>query len=97
MASRIEDYALIGDCETAALVGATARSTGLFSTIRLGRLLRRATRNAGSRSLADRARRPRPTNRTRVSAGTLVLETDCDTATGAVTAHRLHASAHTYA
>jgi len=28
MSSRIEDYALIGDCQTAALVSKTAQSTG---------------------------------------------------------------------
>ena len=32
MAERIEDYALLGDLQTAALVGRTGRSTGLLPT-----------------------------------------------------------------
>ena len=60
MALRIEDYALIGDCQTAALVG-TRRvdRLALPAAVRLGRLLRRAARHAGARPLAARPGRRR--------------------------------------
>ena len=60
MTSRIEDYAMIGDCQTAALVG-TRRLDRLavLAALRFRRLLRGAPRHAGSRPLADRAARRR--------------------------------------
>ena len=56
----IEDYALIGDRRTAALVG-TRRLDRLAvpAALRLPRLLRRAARHRGERPLAARARRRR--------------------------------------
>ena len=46
---RIEDYALIGDCETAALVGARRLDRlAVLAALRFGRLLRRASRRRPS-------------------------------------------------
>ena len=55
---RIEDYALIGDCETAALVALRRLDRlALLAAFRLGRLLRRAPRNSETWTLAARTRR----------------------------------------
>src|SRR5688572_4757024 len=85
MASRIEDYALIGDCETAALVGRDGSidwlgfprfdSAACFAAL-LG------TRDHGRWLLAPAADVQRIERRYR--PGTLVLETDYYTASGAV-------------
>ena len=81
MPSRIEDYALIGDCQTAALVGPRRLDRlALLAALRLRRLLRRAARRRRARPLAARARRPSPrASRRRYRPGTLVLETEFET------------------
>ncbi len=87
MTSRIEDYALIGDCETAALVGrdgsidwlcwprfdSDACFAALLGTPEHGRWLHRAATTA----TCDVTRRYRP--------NTLILETRFETADGAAT------------
>jgi GH15 family glucan-1,4-alpha-glucosidase len=85
MASRIEDYALIGDCETAALVGRDGSidwlgfprfdSAACFAAL-LG------TRDHGRWMLAPAADVQQTQRRYR--RGTLVLETDYHTASGVV-------------
>ena len=85
---RIEDYAMIGDCHTAAWSAATARSTGCAGRASTARpaLPRWSTRDAGagraggSRRAASRQYRP----------GTMILETIFATAR-ARRADRLHA------
>ena len=86
MSTRLEDYALIGDCETAALVSRAgsidwlcwprfdsgACFAALLGTPEHGRWL---ITPAESETTARRAYRPR----------TLILETRFETATGAVT------------
>jgi hypothetical protein len=42
----IEDYALIGDCQTAALVSRQGRSTGCACTLRFAGVLRGVARDA---------------------------------------------------
>jgi GH15 family glucan-1,4-alpha-glucosidase len=86
MSSRIEDYALLGDCQTAALVGRDGSidwlcwprfdSPACFAAI-LG------SRDHGRWLLAPADPSPQVTRRYR--DGTLVLETDYVTADGAVT------------
>jgi GH15 family glucan-1,4-alpha-glucosidase len=86
MPSRIEDYALIGDCETAALVARDGSidwlcwprfdSAACFAAI-LG------TPSHGRWLLAPRDPAPRTTRRYR--DGSLIIETDHETADGAVT------------
>jgi len=86
MALRIEDYALIGDCETAALVGRDGSidwlclprfdSDACFAAI-LG------SREHGRWLIAPRDPRARVTRRYR--SDTLILETTFETADGAVT------------
>ena len=86
MASRIEDYALIGDCQTAALVGRDGSidwlclprfdSAACFAAL-LG--------HARARPLADWPRPARSgTSSRRYRDGTLVLETEFETDGGAV-------------
>src|ERR1700689_4236593 len=83
MATRIEDYALIGDCKSAALVGrdgsidwlcwprfdSAACFAALLGTMEHGRWL-------------VAPREPSFTVKRRYRAGTLVLETEFQTATG---------------
>ena len=87
MATPIEDYALIGDCETAALVGRNGSIDWLcWPRFDSGAVFARAAGHAGQRSLAD-CRRPDPKARTarRYRGDTLILETQIETADGAVT------------
>ena len=77
MSSRIEDYALIGDCETAALVSqGRLHRLALLAPLRLGRLFCRAARRPGAWPLADRAAGGcrRAVSR-RYRGDTLILET----------------------
>ena len=93
MPSRIEDYALIGDCRTAALVGPRRLDRlALHAALRLGRLLRRpAGHPEHGRWLLAPAGAVRATRR-RYREGTLVLETEFETDDGTVARHRLHAA-----
>ena len=95
MASRIEDYAMIGDLGTAALVGRNGSidwlcwprfdSDACFAAL-LG--------DARARPLADRARAtPHARSRGATGPNTLILETRFETAEGAATRDRLHAAA----
>ncbi len=87
MASRIEDYALIGDCRTAALVSREGSidwlclprfDSGACFAALLG------TGDHGRWQIAP-ASGPRAAVRRQYRAGTLVLETDFETESGAVT------------
>jgi GH15 family glucan-1,4-alpha-glucosidase len=86
MTSRIEDYALIGDCETAALVGNDGSidwlcwprfDSGACFAALLG------TQDHGRWKLAPAL--PIERTRRRYRKGTLILETEFETAQGAVT------------
>src|SRR5689334_649782 len=86
MASRIEDYVMIGDCETAALVSRDGSIDWLCwprfdSSACFAALL--GDRSHGRWRLAPSDPAPRIARRYR--EGTLVLETDYTTADGAVT------------
>ena len=86
MSARIEDYAMIGDCETAALVCATARSTGCAgrASIPMPASPRCSARPTNGRWLiAPSDPAARVTRRYR--ADTLILETRFETADGAAT------------
>ena len=85
MGVRIEDYGLIGDCETAALVSGTARSIGCAG--RVSTPARASRRCSGSRrtDAGGSHRRARPQITRRYRAGTLILETNFNTADGEVT------------
>ena len=87
MASRIEDYALIGDCETAALVARDGSIDWLClprfdSAACFAALL--GTPEHGRWLIAPAATRCAPSRR-RYRPGTLVLETDYETDDGAAT------------
>ena len=93
MASRIEDYALIGDCQTAALVARDGSIDWLcLPRFDSGACFAALLGDARERPLADRPggrgpRRPPP-----VPAGdTLVLETEFETDAGDGRGDRLHA------
>ena len=86
MTCRIEDYALIGDCETAALVSNTGSIDWLCwprfdSSACFAALL--GDRNHGRWLIAPK--HPEPTVRRRYREHTLILETDFETPEGAVT------------
>ncbi|HZY16662.1 MAG TPA: glycoside hydrolase family 15 protein [Ramlibacter sp.] len=86
MDTRIEDYALIGDCETAALVGRDGSIDWLCwprfdSAACFAALLGEPENGRWRVAPVDAAARPRR----RYQDGTLVLETDWETATGAAT------------
>ena len=86
MTSRIEDYALVGDCETAALVGCNGSIDWLCwprfdSAACFAALLGRPEHGRWAVGPADPA--PRVTRRYR--DGTLILETEFETPDGAVT------------
>ena len=80
MPSRIEDYALIGDCQTAALVGPRRLDRlALPAALRLGRLLRRPAGRPRARPLAAgpgrrRPRRPPPVPRRHARPGDRVRD-----------------------
>jgi GH15 family glucan-1,4-alpha-glucosidase len=87
MAARIEDYALIGDCQTAALVARDGSIDWLCvprfdSPACFAALL--GTSEHGRWQIAPAATETRAIRR-RYRPGTLVLETDYETETGAVT------------
>ena len=98
MPALIEDYALIGDCETAALVGrdgsidwlcwprfdSDACFAALLGTPENGRWLIAPVRTTISRSITRRYR-----------GDTLILETDFETRRRRGDADRLHAAART--
>ncbi|HEY2856009.1 MAG TPA: glycoside hydrolase family 15 protein [Gemmatimonadaceae bacterium] len=86
MPNRIEDYALIGDCETAALVSRTGSIDWLCwprfdSSACFAALL--GDRDHGRWLIAPK--HPQPTVRRRYREHTLILETDFETPEGAVT------------
>ena len=86
MGERIEDYALIGDCETAALVSRTGSIDWLCwprfdSSACFAALL--GDHNHGRWLIAPK--HPKPTIRRRYREHTLILETDFETPEGAVT------------
>jgi GH15 family glucan-1,4-alpha-glucosidase len=86
LASRIEDYALVGDCETCALVGRDGSVDWLcwphFSSPACFAALL-GTPDNGRWVIAPQAQATRVTRRYRQN--TLILETDFETADGAVT------------
>ena len=86
MASRIEDYALIGDCQTAALVAREARSTGCASRVSTPAPAspRCWARRSNGRWLLAPAGEIRAVRR-RYRGDTLILETEYATDAGAVT------------
>ena len=85
MSQKIEDYALIGDCETAALVGRDGSIDWLcWPALRFRRLLCRDARHAQERPLADRADRGRPRSLAPLSRQHLILETRFETESGTV-------------
>ena len=95
MALRIEDYALIGDTQTAALVGRDGSIDWLcLPRFDSPRLLRRAARRRPS-TAAGCSRPPATSRRTqrRYRDDTLVLETEFETADGRRARRRLHAAA----
>src|SRR4051794_28373116 len=86
MASRIEDYALLGDCETATLVGRDGSIDWLcFPRFDSGacfcRLLGTVENGRWLLAPAGQVRR----SRRRYRAGTLILETDYETDGGEAT------------
>ena len=94
MPSRIEDYALLGDCETSALVARDGSVDWLcwprFDSGACFAALLGGPDN-GRWMIAPCEASGRPTRRYR--GNTLILETDIETVEGAVTARRIHAAA----
>ena len=94
MALRIEDYALVGDCRTAALIGRDGSADWLCwprfnSAACFAALL--GTPEHGRWLIASADPNARVSRRYRDD--TLILETDFETPDGAVTRDRLHAAA----
>ena len=90
----IEDYALIGDCQTAALVGRDGSIDWLcVPRFDSGACFAALLGDARERPLADRpGRRAGRAAAAATATDTLVLETEFETADGAVAADRLHAA-----
>ena len=86
MALRIEDYALIGDCETAALVGRDGSIDWLcWPRFDSGACFAALLGRPEHGRWLHRAREPPTRGSTRrYRPGTLILETEFETATGAV-------------
>ena len=85
MASPIESYALIGDTQTAALVGRDgSHRLGLFPAIRFWGVLRGPAGREGERSLEDRPRGSARRVDRRYRDDSLILETTFETETGVV-------------
>ena len=83
--ARIEDYALIGDLQTAALVGARRLDRlVLLPPLRLGRVLRRASRDARTAAGSSPPIAPVARSTRRYRDDTLVLETLHETDDGVV-------------
>ena len=79
----IEQYALIGDCHTAGIGGlGRLHRLALRSVLRLGRLLRGVAGRPGARTLAHRPLGKVTAVRRKYREGTLILETEFETATG---------------
>ena len=95
MPAKIEDYALIGDCQTAALVGRDGSIDWLcLPRFDSGACFAALLGDARARPLADRAGRRRcAATRRRYRDGTLVLETEFETDDGRRRGDRLHAAA----
>ena len=83
MPSRIEDYALIGDCETAALVSREGSIDWLcWPNFAFGLVLRRTARNAMKTVTGRLPRKAKRKFSRRYLDHTLVLETKFETAEG---------------
>ena len=80
----IEDYALIGDCETAGSSVATGRSIGCAGLGSTRRLLRGPPRWSRAWTLAHRARRHVAPNYPPLLDGSLILVTTFETGSGIV-------------
>ena len=83
MALPIQDYGIIGDLHTAALVGKDGSIDWLCSAaVRLGRVLRRAARDRARRDLADAPAGKVIGTTRRFRPHKFVLETDFEIADG---------------
>ena len=89
--TRIEDYALLGDLQTAALVSARIDRLVLLSAVRFRRLLCRAAGRTGARALelapAGEVGAPTPLPERHADPGDIH-----ETAEGDGPGHRLHAA-----
>lgn len=82
MPLNIEDYAIIGDCETAALVGRDRSIDWLLATFRFFCLFRQSPRHKGQRAMVDRAGRPGVKMARNYRGHSLILETTIETTDG---------------
>ena len=80
----IEDYALIGDCTTAASLAATAPSTGCAGRVSTATPVSRPARHDRTWTMAHLPSRPEPRVSRAYRDGTMVLETIFETADGRV-------------